>query len=191
MISRHSLQAANAASLFILALLATVVPIAAARADCQPVIAAFLKADATKRFAMYNVDSLDGVAKGEPMFVTIGDVKYSENNVQKGLTIVTDGFTKGAPSYGFEANALRKDEQKGKLKCKQTADRKIAGDPAVSYHVGSTDGGVYGVDPGAFDLWISKKTGLPLIYSLDPDTGGFRYVYGDQVVAPAASKIRK
>src|SRR6266851_4876525 len=125
-------------------------------ADCKPVIAAYGKADATKRFAIYAVDSLDQAPKGEPMFVTIGDAKYSEHDVQKGpLNIVKDGYTKGGAMAGFEANSLRTDEQKGKIKCAPTADRKIGGEAAVGYHVGSTESGPYGLDPGAYDIWIS------------------------------------
>jgi hypothetical protein len=163
----------------------------AAHADCKPVIAAYAKADATRRFAIYEVDSLDQAPKGEPMFVTIGDVKYSENLVQKGpLNFVKDGYTKGGAGTGFAAESLRTDEQKGKMKCVPLPDRKIAGEAAAGYHVGPTESGAYGLDPGAYDFWISRTTGLPLIYSLDPDSGGFRYVYGNQVVAPAANKIR-
>jgi hypothetical protein len=191
MITRTVFDATMPAFLYVLALGATVLPLGAAQADCKPVIAAYGKADATKRFAIYEVDSLDQAPKGEPMFVTIGDVKYSEHDVQKGpLNIVKDGYTKGGASAGFEANSLRTDEQKGKMKCAPIADRKIGSEAAAGYHVGSANGGGNGLDPGAYDIWISRATGLPLVYSPYPDSGGFRYVYGDQVVAPAASKIR-
>ena len=39
-------------------------PVATANADCKPVIAAYGKADATRRFAIYEVDSLDAAPKG-------------------------------------------------------------------------------------------------------------------------------
>ena len=61
---------------------------------------------------------------------------------------------------------------------------------AAGYHVGSP-GSTSGLDPGSFDLWVSRTTGLPIIYSVDADSGGFRWVFGSQVVAPAANKIRK
>lgn len=163
-----------------------------ARADCKPVIAAFQKTDATGRFAVYSVDSLDETPKGEPMFVTIGGVKYSENNVQKGpLTIVRDGYTKGPASSGFEANSVRKDEQSGSKKCTPLADRKFGADAAAGYHVGSPGAKRSDIDPGAMDVWVSQSTGLIQAVTADTETGGFRYVYGNQVVAPPPSQIRK
>jgi hypothetical protein len=166
-------------------------PAAAALADCKPVIAAYAKADATRRFAIYEVNSLDQVPQGEPMFITIGDVKYTENLVRKGpMNFVKDGYTKGGAATGFEANSLRTDEQKGKMKCVPLPDRKFAGEAAAGYHVGSADGGSGGLDPGAYDFWVSRATGLPIVYTPDPESGGFRYVFGNQVVAPAPGKIR-
>lgn len=166
-------------------------PVAAALADCKPVIAAYAKADATRRFAIYEVDSLDQVPKGEPMFITIGDVKYSENLVKKGpMNYVKDGYTKGGAAAGFEANSLRTDEQQGKMKCTPLPDRKFGGEMAAGYHVGSTESGPYGLDPGAYDFWVSRATGLPIVYTPDPESGGFRYVFGNQVVAPTPGKIR-
>ncbi|MBP7625295.1 MAG: hypothetical protein KA763_15135 [Xanthomonadales bacterium] len=166
-------------------------PAATAMADCKPVIAAYAKADATKRFAIYEVDSLDQVPQGEPMFITIGDVKYSENLVKKGsMNYAKDGYTKGGAAAGFEANSLRTDEQKGKMKCTPLPDRKFGGEAAAGYHVGSTDSGPYGLDPGAYDFWVSRATGLPIVLTPDPESGGFRYVFGNQVVAPAPGKIR-
>ena len=166
-------------------------PVTAAHADCKPVIAAYGKADATKHYAIYEVDKLDQAPKGEPMFIIIGDVKYTENLVKKGaFDFVKDGYTKGGAGTGFEANSLRTDEQKGKMKCAPIPDRTIGGEVAAGFHVGSTSGGSGGLDPGAYDMWVSRATGLPIIYSPDPDSGGFRYVYGNQVVAPAANKIR-
>ena len=95
-------------------------PAATAHADCKPVIAAYEKADATKHFAIHVVDSMDEVPKGEPMFITIGDVKYSENLVKKGaFDFVKDGYTVGPAMPGFEANSLRTDEQKGKKKMRR------------------------------------------------------------------------
>jgi hypothetical protein len=182
-------RATTSSALLLVGLVA--LPAGMAQADCKPVIAAYVKADATKHFAIYEVDSIDQVPKGEPMFITIGDVKYTENLVKKGpLSFAKDGYTKGGASAGLEANSLRTDEQKGKMKCAPIADRTIGGEVAAGYHVGSTESGPYGLDPGAFDMWISRATGLPIVYSPDPDSGGFRYVYGNQVVAPAASKIR-
>lgn len=175
----------------VVTLLSLCVLACAAHADCKPVIAAYAKADATRHFAIYEVDSFDQVPKGEPMFITIGDVKYTENWVRKSpLDFVKDGYTKGGAGTGFEANSLRTDEQKGKMKCTPLPDRKIAGEAAAGYHVGSAAGSNGGLEPGAYDFWVSRATGLPIIYTLDPDSGGFRYVFGNQVVAPAPGKIR-
>lgn len=163
-----------------------------AYADCKPVIAAFQKTDATQRFAIYSVDDLNDAPKGEPMFVTIGDAKYSEHNVRKGpLTIVKDGYTKGPASAGFEAESVRKDEQSGSKKCTALADRKVGNEMAVGYHVGSPGAKPNSLDPGAMDVWISRTTGLLVAMAPDTETGGFRYVYGSPVVAPPASQIRK
>jgi hypothetical protein len=176
----------HALALAVLAAFAGVV-----HADCKPVIAAYVKADATKRFAIYEVDNLDQAPKGEPMFITIGEVKYTENLVKKSpLNFVKDGYTKGGASAGFEANSLRTDEQKGKMKCAPIADRKFGGDVAAGYHVGSADVTGGGFDPGSYDIWVSRATGLPIVYAPDPDSGGFRWVFGNQVNAPAPDKIR-
>jgi len=163
----------------------------AAYADCKPVIAAYGKADATKRYAIYAVDSLDQAPKGMPITIVIGDVKYTEHDVQKGpLNIVKDGYTKGGATPGSDANALRTDEQKGKMKCAPLQERKVAGEAASGYHVGSADRGGGGLDPFGYDIWVSVATGLPIVNAPESSTGGFRYVYGNQVVAPTPDKIR-
>ncbi|HSC62001.1 MAG TPA: hypothetical protein VLD35_00080 [Caldimonas sp.] len=41
------------------------------------------------------------------------------------------------------------------------------------------------------DLWVSRATGLMVAMAPDTETGGFRYAYDSQVVAPPASQIRK
>jgi hypothetical protein len=45
------------------------------------------------------------------------------------------------------------------------------------------------LDPGAFDIWVSRATSLPIVYTPDPDSGGFKWVFGSQVNAPAPDKI--
>ncbi len=48
----------------------------AARADCGPVIAAFEKADATGRFAWFEVVDVNQAPTGDPIMVSIGDDSY-------------------------------------------------------------------------------------------------------------------
>jgi hypothetical protein len=175
----------------LLVLGATALQTGVAHADCKPVIAAYGKADATKRYAIYAVDSLDQAPKGAAITIVIGDVKYTEHDVQKGpLNIVMDGYTKGGAAPGSDANALRTDEQKGKMKCAPLPQRKVAGEAASGYHVGSADRGSGSLDPFGYDIWVSVATGLPIVNAPESSTGGFRYVYGNQVVAPTPDKIR-
>ena len=86
---------------------------------------------------------------------------------------------------------LRKDEQSGSKKCTPLADRKFGSEMAAGYHVGSPGAKPNSLDPGAMDLWVSRATGLMVAMAPDTETGGFRYAYDSQVVAPPASQIRK
>src|SRR6266700_568581 len=82
-----------------------VLPVGVAWADCKPVIAAYSAADATRHFALYNVDSMAQAPNGEPIRVVIGAIDYLENDVRKGaLEIVKDGYKKSPFVPGFEAN---------------------------------------------------------------------------------------
>jgi hypothetical protein len=162
-----------------------ILPAATALADCKPVIAAYSKADATRRFAIYEVDSLDAAPKGEPMIVVIGDMQFTENlNAKNPLKMVKDGYTKGGVTSYHQGDSVRTDEQTGKIQCTPLPDRKVAGEAAAGYHVGSAKKGG-GTDWSAYEIWVSRATGLVLSHH-----EGFRWVYGNQVVAPTPDKIR-
>jgi len=160
-----------------------------ALADCKPVIAAYTKADATKRYALFDVDSMAAPAKGDPIIIVIGDTRYQPNMVRKGpLNIVMDGYTKGPFTSSGEAASLKDREGKGEKRCEPLGERKVGTEALVGYRV--RDAGSQ-PDITATDVWLSRATGLPVWHGLGSDDGGFRWVYGAAVVAPAADKVRK
>ena len=166
-------------------------PVGAAWADCKPVIAAYSAADATRHFALYNVDSMAQAPKGEPIRIVIGTIDYLENDVKKGaLEIVKDGYKKSPFVPGFEANSVRDDEKKGRVRCEPLGERNVGAEVLLGYEVRSNDKG-NAPDPYANDLWVNKKTGLPAWYGMGSDGEGFRWVYGAQAIAPSADKIRQ
>lgn len=166
-------------------------PVGAAWADCKPVIAAYSAADATRHFAIYNVDSMTQAPQGEPIRVVLGDADFLENDVRKGaLEIVKDGYKRLPFVPGFEAKSVREDEQKGKVRCESLGERNVGAEVLIGYEVRSNDKGS-APDPYANDLWVNKKTGLPAWFGMGSDGGGFRFVYGSQVIAPSADQIRQ
>lgn len=166
-------------------------PVGAAWADCKPVIAAYSAADATRHFALYNVDSMTQPPKGEPIRVVIGETDYLENDVRKGaLEIVKDGYKKLPFVPGFEAKSVRDDETKGRVRCESLGERKVGAEVLIGYEVRSNDKG-NAPDPYANDLWVNKRTGLPAWYGMGSDGEGFRWVYGAQAIAPPANQIKQ
>jgi hypothetical protein len=160
------------------------------QADCGPLIAAYGKADATKRYALYEVDSIAQAPKGEPMIVTMGNVEYTQNLVGKSaLQIVTDGYKKGGHASGFEADSLRSREQKGEVRCEPLGERQVGADQAIGYQIRNNDKGNE-PDFAAIDVWLNRSTGLPLFHGMGSDGGGFRWVFGPGVLQPAADKVR-
>jgi hypothetical protein len=166
-------------------------PVGAAWADCKPVIAAYTAADATRHFAFYNADGMTKANKGEPIKVILGETEYVENDVRKGaLEIVMDGYKKSPFSPGFEANSVRDDEKKGKIRCEPLGVRNVGTEALIGYHVRTNDNST-GLDPFAYDIWVNRTTGLPAFYGvMGSDGGGFRWVYGTQVTAPPPGEIR-
>lgn len=161
-------------------------PVGAAWADCKPVIAAYSAADATRHFAIYTVASMTQLPQGEPMRVVIGDTDYLENDVRKGaLEIVKDGYKKLPFVPGFEAKGTRDKEKDGRIRCESLGEKNVGAEALIGYRVRSNDSGS-APDPYASEIWVSSKTGLP-VWSDD----GFRWVYGGQVIAPSADKIRQ
>lgn len=165
--------------------------VCSAQADCSPVISAYTKADATKRFAMFDVDSTAAAPKGDPFMTVIGDVQYTPNIVRKGpLNFVTEGYKAGPYSPGIESSSLKDRERKGSVRCEPLGERKIGSEEAAGYRVRSSDKGTQ-ADPTAIDIWVSRATGLPVWHGMGSDGGGFRWVYGAAVAAPDPAKIKK
>ena len=161
-------------------------PVGVAWADCKPVIAAYAAADATRRFALYNVDNMTQSPRGEPIRVVIGDTDFLENDVSKGpLSIMKYGYKKTPFVPGFEAKATRDKEREGRSRCEPLGEKNVGTEALIGYRVRSNDKG-NAPDPFASEIWVSRKTGLP-VWSDD----GIRWVYGAQVIAPSADKIRQ
>jgi len=149
-----------------------------AHADCAPVIDAYAKAQATGRFAMYDVASLQAAPKGAPFHVEVGGASY---------TNFGDRWQKGASGdAGSEGAALKSREQKGTARCEPLGERNVGRDAAVGYRIRNNAKGD-APDPTAIHMWISRATGLPLYHGLGDD-GGLRWVYGPEVVAPPGAK---
>lgn len=165
--------------------------VCSAHADCGPVISAYAKADATKRFAVLDVDSINAAPKGDTVVAVIGDVQYTPNIVRKGpLNFVTEGYKAGPYTSGIESGSLKDRERKGSVRCEPLGERKIGSEAAVGYHVRSNDKGTQD-DPTAIDVWVSHATGLPVWHGMGSNGGGFHWVYGAAVAAPDPAKIKK
>jgi hypothetical protein len=165
--------------------------VCSAQADCAPVISAYTKADATKRFAVLDVSSIDAAPKGDTVMTVIGDTQYTPNIVRKGpLNFVTEGYKAGPYSAGIESGSLKDRERKASVRCEPFGERKIGSEAAVGYRVRSNDKGAQD-DPTAIDVWVSRATGLPVWHGMGSDGGGFRWVYGAAVIAPDPAKIKK
>jgi hypothetical protein len=173
-----------------LAFAVALVAASAAHADCNVAIAAYDKADASKRYAIYEVDNSAEAPQGDPFTVVIGDVEYEQQYVRKGpLEIVKDRYRKGGHAAGFQGNSLKGHEKKGEVRCEPLGERKIGGEPAIGYRIRNNDKGNQ-PDLAATDMWVSRTTGLPIFHSLGSDGGGLRWVFGAAVVAPAPEKVR-
>jgi len=164
--------------------LALATAVLAAHADCAPVIAAFDKADATKRYALYEVEKMTQAPKGDPFMVAIDDVKYQQRYERKGaLSIVKAGYEKGGHAAGSEGASIKTSEKKGNLRCEPLGDRKIGNEAVAGYRIRNNHGKE--PDLSATDMWVGRATGTPLFTSIGPDEeGGFRWVYGSVVVPP-------
>ena len=167
------------ATLTITALLLAV-PVAA-RADCAPVLAAYAKAEATKRYAIYEVDRVDGAPKGPPIVVTIGADDYTQRYDHRSpLDVVPAGFAKGAHMPNRESDALQARERSGGAHCEPVGERKVGTTTTIGYRIHRHRGD----DPLAIDLLVDRATGLPFVHGMGLENGGFRWVYGSAVVAP-------
>lgn len=180
----------NQTSTFALATAFLATAAAAVRADCGPVLAAYAKAEVTKRFALFEVDSLAGPSKGEAFMVSVGDVSYVQNWVIKGpLNYVMDGYKRsGSPYVRSESDSLKSREQKGTVRCEPLGERKIGAEQAVGYQIRNNNKG-NGADETAIHMWVSRAAGLPIYHGMGSE-GGWRWVYGAAVTAPDAAKIK-
>lgn len=158
-----------------------------ARADCAPVIAAYDKAEATKRYAIYDVDRVDGAPEGEPFAITVGDVQYTANYVRRGpLSMVKDGYVRRSPMAAVEGSMLKSDEKKGEKRCETIGERKAGPVSTIAYRIRKAGAAE---DPFAIELWVDKSTGLPFFHGMGSDSGGFQWTYGAAVVAPPAAQV--
>jgi hypothetical protein len=159
-----------------------------AQADCGPVIAAFEKADASGRFAWFQVADVNQTPTGDPIMVTIGDVSYVP--VEAGPKFKGKYQTTGI-LQGVLGASLKRRESDGRASCKPLDDRTLRGEPAMGFNVtGGTPIGNTG--SSSEDIWISRGTGLPIIQGMDSAIhGGVVWVYGAAVSAPPPEKLLK
>lgn len=152
-----------------------------AQADCGPVIAAYTKAEATGRYALFDVNSLTEAPKGQPFHVTIGGAGY----INMGET-----YKKGGGSAGFEGSNLKNREKKGEARCEPLGERKIGAEQAIGYQILRNDNGKPAPDANAIDMWVNRSTGLPMFHGIGWTKGGLRWVYGAEVSAPPPNKVK-
>ena len=154
-------------------------------AECKPVLAAYAKAEATKRYAIYEVDRIDAAPKGEPTIVAIGDVEYDPNLVRKTpIDIVKVGYVKSRHDPNREIDALKAREASGKGRCESLGERRLGNVTAVGYRIRDTAPGRMS-EVTAIDLWIDQATGLPVFHGMGSAGGGFHWTYGNAVVPPS------
>ncbi|MEO8923298.1 MAG: hypothetical protein ABI330_10830 [Caldimonas sp.] len=149
---------------------------AGAQADCAPVIAAYAKAEATGRYAVYDVKNIQAAPTGKPFHVDVGNASYTNfgDHYQKG----------GGGTAASEGSSLKSRELKGAVRCEPLGERKISGDAALGYQVRNNDKN-NAPDPTAIHIWISRLSGLPVFHTMgSEDGGGMRWVYGNDVVVP-------
>ena len=146
------------------------------RADCAPVIAAYAKAEATGRYAMFDVDSIASTPKGAPFQVDIGNVGYTH--------LGNGTYTRrGGGDAGAEAGSVKSREQKGSIRCEPIGERRIGSEAARGYRIRANDKSSQ--DPTAIHIWVATSSGLPLFHGMGSEDGGLRWVYGAEVAAPA------
>lgn len=150
----------------------------AAHADCGPVIAAFQKADATGRFAWFEVSDINQAPKGDPLMVSIDETSYVP---VRGVAQYKGKYQATGFLTGVLASSLIRRERDGKASCKPLTDRTIRGQAALGFNV--TGGTPIGnASQSSEDVWIGRDTGLPIVQSMDStDHDGVVWVYGAAV----------
>ena len=147
-------------------------------ADCGPVVAAYEKAEATGRYALYDAPTMQSQPKGTPFYVRIAGNGYIDSG--KGLE------PNNAGGAAFEGADLKGREQKGEASCQRIGEGKVGADAATGWLVRNGRGTA--PDPTAIHFWIATSSGLPLYHAIGGDSDGWRWVYGSQVVAPKAKR---
>jgi hypothetical protein len=155
-----------------------------AHADCGPIVAAYAKAEATGRYALFDVASINDPAKGTPFQITVGNDGYIDPQGNSGTYRRTSAHIAAG-----EGRSLQEREQQGKVRCEPLGDRKIGSEQATGYQIRS-NGKSSAPDPMAIHMWISRASGLPLFHGMGSDSGGLHWMYGSAVVLPAANKIK-
>ena len=144
-----------------------------AQADCANVVAAYEKAAASGRYALYDAPTMQSMPTGSPFYVRIAGDGFIDAG--KGLE------KNNAGGAAFEASDLKRREQRGEARCELIGDGRVGADAATGWRVrgsGTTP------DPTAIHFWIAKSSGMPLYHAIGADSGGWRWVYGSGVVAP-------
>ena len=156
-----------------------------AHADCGPVIAAFQKADATGRFAWFEVKDANQAPSGDPMMIRIGETSYVPVSGAK----FKGKYQTTGLLQGILASSLTRRERDGKASCTPLPDRVLRGERVLGFNV--IGGNPIGqADPASEDVWISRATGLPIIQSMDSaDHNGVVWIYGAAVSAPPPDKV--
>ncbi len=153
----------------------------AAHADCAPVIAAYAKADASGRYALFDVASMDAPPKGPAFQVTVGRAGYIFTG-EKYKSI-------GGGVAGSEGEALRAREKAGTSRCESIGEHSFGAEGAVGYRILDARAKSLG-DSAAINFYVSKSSGLPVYHAMGKDVG-WRWAYGPTVVLPSADRIEK
>ena len=152
-----------------------------AMADCSAVIAAYKKAEANGRYAIYDVNGLAAPAKGDPFAITVGGKLW--------ISPMMDGKYRrnGGDQSAIEAAMLKDSEKDGKKRCEELPIKKIGDEAVTGWQIMDAS---KPKDPYAIHFYVSSATGLPIWHGMG-STSGFRWVYGAVVNPPADSKIIK
>jgi hypothetical protein len=156
-----------------------------AHASCEPIVAAYTKAEATGRYALFDVSSINAPAKGTPFQITVGNDGYIDAAGNSGTYQKTSAHIAAS-----EGRSLEDREKQGKVRCESLGERKIGSESASGYAIRSTEKG-NAPDPMAIHMWISRATGLPVFHGMGSDDGGLHWVFGSAVALPAADKIKR
>jgi hypothetical protein len=166
-------RTAAACTLLFTALLAAPLE-STAQADCSPIIAALEKASAQSRLAQYSIAAIDAPLGERPLWIRIGKVLY----VDAGHTYQTGAYSGEVPVL----RRLKRAAADGAAQCAEAGRGTVRDFAAIQYRFEDydADGSVQ-----QWSVWIGVDSGLPLFNSIENlDSGGFAWVYGDDVADP-------